>query len=92
MRGCRPPSRSRRVELATRVTPQTRATLARICGLFAIDAVAGGFLTTALLSFFFYERFGVDVASIGAAVLRRARGQCGLAPRPPPGWRNASGW
>ena len=27
--------------------------------------MAGGFLTTALLSFFFYERFGVDLAAIG---------------------------
>jgi len=55
----------RRVELQRRVTPETRTTLAKICGLFAIDAVAGGFLTTALLSFFFYQRFGVDIAAIG---------------------------
>ena len=60
-----PAIESRRTELATRVTPETRATLARICGLFAIDAVAGGFLTTALLSYFFYQRFGVGVESIG---------------------------
>src|SRR6185369_11404048 len=40
-----PAIESRRVELATRVTPATRSMLARICGLFAIDAVAGGFLT-----------------------------------------------
>jgi sugar phosphate permease len=60
-----PAIETRRVQLATRVTPATRSTLAKICGLFAIDAVAGGFLTTALLSFFFYERFGVDLAAIG---------------------------
>jgi MFS family permease len=60
-----PAIETRRVQLATRVTPATRATLAKICGLFAIDAVAGGFLTTALLSFFFYQRFGVDLAAIG---------------------------
>jgi MFS family permease len=60
-----PAIESRRVELATRVTSATRAMLVRICGLFAIDAVAGGFLTTALLSYFFYQRFDVDVASIG---------------------------
>jgi MFS family permease len=39
--------------------------LARICGLFAIDAIAGGFLTPALLSYFFYQRFGVGIESIG---------------------------
>jgi MFS family permease len=61
-----PAVESRRVELQARVSPETRSRLAKICGLFAIDAVAGGFLTTALLSFFFYERFGVDVAAIGA--------------------------
>jgi hypothetical protein len=60
-----PAIESRRTELATRVTPETRSMLARICGLFAIDAVGGGFLTTALLSYFFYERFGVGVESIG---------------------------
>jgi len=47
------------------VTPETRTMLAKICGLFAIDAVAGGFLTTALLAFFFYKRFGVDESTIG---------------------------
>lgn len=60
-----PAIESRHLELARRISPQTRATLTRICALFAIDAIAGGFLTTALLSFFFYERFGVDVATIG---------------------------
>jgi MFS family permease len=33
--------------------------------LFAIDSLAGGFLTTALLSFFFYRRFGVGLEAIG---------------------------
>jgi MFS family permease len=60
-----PAIETRRVELAARVTPATRSMLFRICGLFAIDAVGGGFLTTALLSYFFYQRFGVGVESIG---------------------------
>src|SRR5215831_16357093 len=60
-----PAVETRRMALQTRVTPQTRTMLAKICGLFAVDAIAGGFLTTALLSFFFYERFGVDVELIG---------------------------
>ena len=33
--------------------------------LFAIDAIGGGFLTTALLAYFFYERFGVGIEAIG---------------------------
>ncbi len=48
------------------LTPHSRAVLQKISALFAIDSLAGGFLTTALLSYFFYERFGVSEASIGA--------------------------
>jgi MFS family permease len=48
-----------------RVTPATRHMLTRISALFAIDAIGGGFLTTALLAYFFYERFGVGIEAIG---------------------------
>jgi MFS family permease len=44
--------------------PETRRRLAKISGLFAIDSLAGGFLTTALLAYFFYERFGVSASEI----------------------------
>ena len=37
----------------------------KVCSLFGLDAVAGGFLTTALLSFFFVTRFGVSAAAVG---------------------------
>lgn len=48
------------------VSPATRRVLTRISALFAIDAIGGGFLTTALLAyFFFYERFGVGIEAIG---------------------------
>jgi MFS family permease len=48
-----------------RLSPASRNVLVRICSLFALDGLAGGFLTTALLSFFFYERFGIGAAGIG---------------------------
>jgi MFS family permease len=48
-----------------RVAPESRRILLRISSLFAVDSLAGGFLTTALLSFFFYERFGVGVEALG---------------------------
>jgi MFS family permease len=48
-----------------RVSPRTRAILTRISALFAIDSLAGGFLTTALLSYFFFQRFGASDATIG---------------------------
>ena len=51
--------------VARRVSPQTRRILWKISSLFAVDSLAGGFLTTALLSFFFYERFGAGEAAVG---------------------------
>lgn len=49
-----------------RVSPDSRRILWKISSLFAIDSLAGGFLTTALLAYFFYERFGVGEAAVGA--------------------------
>jgi MFS family permease len=48
------------------LAPATRRVLARISSLFAVDSLAGGFLTTALLSYFFFERFGVAESALGA--------------------------
>jgi len=46
------------------VSPESRRIIARVAGLFAIDSFAGGFLGTALLSYFFFVRFGVSEATI----------------------------
>ena len=56
-------SRKGSANAASRRRPAPRPT--RLSALFAIDAIGGGFLTTALLAFFFYERFGVGIESIG---------------------------
>ena len=48
------------------ISPASRRILAKISALFAIDSLAGGFLTTALLSYFFFERFGASELAIGA--------------------------
>jgi MFS family permease len=48
-----------------RLSPATRRILWKVSSLFALDSLAGGFLTTALLAFFFYERFGVDESLLG---------------------------
>jgi MFS family permease len=47
------------------VTPESRRILWRISSLFALDSLAGGFLTSALLAFFFYQRFGAGEAAVG---------------------------
>ena len=54
-----------RAAIKAPVTPESRRILWKICPLFAMDSLGGGFLTSALLSYFFYERFGVDQASLG---------------------------
>lgn len=46
------------------VSPTSKRIVLQISGLFLIDSLAGGFLGTALLSYFFFERFGVDAATI----------------------------
>jgi MFS family permease len=70
---------SRAVELpalqrATRVRPETRRVLWKLSSLFALDSLAGGFLTTTLVSYFFALQFGVGAEALaplfaGARVL-----------------------
>jgi len=60
-----------------RMPPATRKLLTRISLLFSVDSLGGGFLTTALLSYFFFERFGAGEGVIallffGARVLNAA--------------------
>ncbi|MGH6611711.1 MAG: MFS transporter, partial [Burkholderiaceae bacterium] len=50
---------------ALRISPGTRTILWKISSLFALDSLGGGFLTTALLTYFFHERFGVGPAEMG---------------------------
>jgi predicted MFS family arabinose efflux permease len=38
----------------------------RIGALFGVDSLAGGFLTTALISLFLFKRFGLDELTVGA--------------------------
>jgi hypothetical protein len=47
------------------LSPRSRSILFRISALFSVDSLAGGFLTTALLSYFFFERFGASEFAIG---------------------------
>ncbi len=51
------------------LSPGSRRIVTRISALFAIDAVGGGFLTSAYLSWFFHDRFGADVGAIALLFL-----------------------
>jgi MFS family permease len=48
------------------LAPENRRVIAHISALFAVDSIAGGFLGTALLSYFFFERFGAGEGAIAA--------------------------
>lgn len=54
-----PPARPR-----SPVSDASRSILARICALFAVDSVAGGFLTQAFLTTFFVKHFRVDQETV----------------------------
>ena len=47
-----------------RVTTSSRKIITKISALFALDGLGGGFLTTALLSYFLFERFGTSETAI----------------------------
>jgi predicted MFS family arabinose efflux permease len=45
--------------------PQVRHTIHHIAALFALDAFGGGFLSDALVSYWFFHRFGLSEQSLG---------------------------
>ena len=47
--------------------------------LFAIDSVGGGFLSSALVAYWFFERYGTSEVQLALAVLHRARAERRLA-------------
>jgi predicted MFS family arabinose efflux permease len=59
------------IEPASRSTPvrlsaASRRIVVRICALFAVDGLGGGFLVGSLLSYFFFERFGASASTVAA--------------------------
>ena len=60
------PAIESRVPMAARhrLSPSSRRILTRICALFAVDSLAGGFLTATLLAYFFFERFRASPAIV----------------------------
>ena len=47
------------------LSPQSRRFLLRLCLLFAVDGLGGGFLTTTLLTWFYAARFGAGAVLLG---------------------------
>ena len=53
------PAASKRL-IGSHVDDRTRRIVHRIAGLFAIDSVGGGFLSSALVAYWFFERYGTS--------------------------------
>ena len=60
------PAVERTGESRARVSAASRRILVRISSLFALDSLGGGMLSTALLTYFFFERFGASEVAIAA--------------------------
>jgi MFS family permease len=48
------------------VSPQSKTLVRRLAVLFSVDAFGGGFLGDALVSYWFFRRFGIDERALGA--------------------------
>jgi len=51
--------------LGARLAPQTKSALRKLTALFSLDAFGGGFLTDALLAYWFFRRFGIPEYDLG---------------------------
>lgn len=49
---------------AVKIAPESRRRITRISALFAVDSLAGGFLGSALIAYFFHARFGTEEAAL----------------------------
>ncbi len=63
--GLSPQAEAPAAPIGSRLSPASRSILVRISALFALDAFAGGFLSSAMLTVFFHERFGASAATLG---------------------------
>jgi MFS family permease len=51
--------------IGRRIQPKTRKVLTKLTALFSLDAFGGGFLTDAIVSYWFFRRFGIAEHDLG---------------------------
>ncbi len=51
--------------LAHHISPATKKVVTKLAGLFSLDAFGGGFLTDALVAYWFFRRFGIAEERLG---------------------------
>ncbi len=47
------------------LSPKSRPVVYRMSALFSVDAFAGGFVGQSILSYYFYQRYSLDLSSLG---------------------------
>jgi len=52
-------------KMGVSITPESKRILAKLTALFSLDAFGGGFLTDALVAYWFFRRFGVGEHDLG---------------------------
>ena len=52
-------------DLPHHISPATKKVVTKLAGLFSLDAFGGGFLTDALVAYWFFRRFGIAEQSLG---------------------------
>lgn len=58
-------SKSETETIPHNVSPATKKVVMKLAGLFSLDAFGGGFLTDALVAYWFFRRFGIAEESLG---------------------------
>jgi len=53
------------VALPRHISPATKKVVTKLAGLFSLDAFGGGFLTDALVAYWFFRRFGIAEERLG---------------------------
>lgn len=56
---------SSKLENLAKVAPETRRIVGKLTALFSLDSFGGGFLTDALVSYWFFRRFGLSERDLG---------------------------
>ena len=51
--------------LPRHISPATKRVVTKLAGLFSLDSFGGGFLTDALVAYWFFRRFGIAEGSLG---------------------------
>ena len=52
-------------QAGTRIAPESKRIIAKLTALFSLDALGGGFLTDALVAYWFFRRFGIGEEGLG---------------------------